>query len=123
VSVHAAVTPETVGLISADRIASMPPGSVYVNTARAALHDLDALTDALVSGHLAAAGLDHFEGEHLPVEHPLVGLGNVVLTPHIGGATYDTESNHTVSMADGLEALLRGDVPSNLVNPEVLDRD
>jgi D-3-phosphoglycerate dehydrogenase len=43
-----------------------------------------------------------------------------VLTPHIGGATYDTEANHTALMADGLGALLRGETPSNLVNPEVL---
>ena len=49
-------------------------------------------------------------------------MANVVLTPHIGGATYDTEANHTMLMADGLAALLRGDAPSNLANPEVLDR-
>jgi D-3-phosphoglycerate dehydrogenase len=120
VSMHAAVTPESVGLISADRIARMQPGAVYLNTARAALHDIDALTEALVSGHLGAAGLDHFEGENLAVDHPLCGLPNVVLTPHIGGATYDTEANHTALMADGLGAVLRGETPSNLVNPEVL---
>ena len=121
ISVHAAVTPDTVGLISAERIAAMKPGAVYVNTARAALHDLDALTAALQRGHLAAAALDHFEGEHLPVDHPLAGMPNVVLTPHIGGASYDTEANHTLLMADGLASLLDGDVPSNLANPEVLD--
>lgn len=122
VSMHAAVTPETHGLISAERIARMRPGAVYVNTARAALHDLDALTEALTSGHLAAAALDHFEGENLAVDHPLAGLANVVLTPHIGGATYDTESNHTVLMATGLEALFDGRRPDNLANPEVFDR-
>lgn len=122
VSMHAAVTPDTVGLLSAERIARMKPGAVYVNTARAALHDIDALTDALVDGRLAAAGLDHFEGEHLPADHPLASLANVVLTPHIGGATYDTEANHTTLMATGLEAVLRGEAPPNLVNPEVLHR-
>jgi D-3-phosphoglycerate dehydrogenase len=122
VTVHAAVTPDTVGLMSEARFAAMRPGAVYVNSARAALHDLDALIAALVSGHLAAAALDHFEGESLPVDHPLVGMGNVVLTPHIGGATYDTEANHTRLMADGLAALVRGERPANLVNPEVLDR-
>ena len=93
-----------------------------MNTARAALHDLDALTDALASGHLAAAGLDHFEGEHLPTDSPLVSMANVVLAPHIGGATYDTEANHTTLMASGLAALLRGEAPPNLANPEVLSR-
>lgn len=123
VSVHAAVTPDTVGLISAERIARMRPGSVYVNTARAALHDLDALTDALASGQLAAVALDHFDGEHLPVDHPLIGMANVVLTPHIGGATFDTEANHSMLMATGLEALLAGGVPTNIANPEVLHHD
>ena len=122
VSMHAAVTPETVGLMSADRFAAMREGAVYVNCARAALHELDALTKALESGHLSAAGLDHFEGEALAIDHPLVSLPNVVLTPHIGGATYDTEANHTALMADGLAALLRGEAPANLANPEVLDR-
>lgn len=122
ISMHAAVTPDTVGLLSADRIARMRPGAVYVNTARAALHDLDAITGALADGRLGAAGLDHFEGEHLPVDHPLVGMPNVVLTPHIGGATYDTEANHTMLIATGLEELLRGGAPSNLANPEVLHR-
>lgn len=122
VSMHAAVTPETVGLMSAGRFAAMRTGAVYVNAARAALHDLDALTKALVSGHLSAAALDHFEGEALATDHPLAALPNVVLTPHIGGATYDTEANHTALMAAGLAALLRGEVPANLANPEVLDR-
>jgi len=97
-------------------------GAVYLNCARAALHDLDALTKALESGHLSAAGLDHFEGEALATDHPLAALPNVVLTPHIGGATYDTEANHTALMAEGLAALLRGEAPANLANPEVLDR-
>jgi D-3-phosphoglycerate dehydrogenase len=120
VSMHAAVTPDTVGLMSDKRFAALRPGAVYINAARAALHDLDALTEALASGHVAAAGLDHFEGEALATDHPLTGLRNVVLTPHIGGATYDTEANHTLAMAEGLAALVRGEAPANLVNPEVL---
>jgi D-3-phosphoglycerate dehydrogenase / 2-oxoglutarate reductase len=122
VSMHAAVTPETVGLMSAERFAALRDGAVYVNAARAALHDVDALVAALASGHLAAAGLDHFAGEVLPTDHPLAALPNVVLTPHIGGATYDTEANHTALIADGLAALLAGEAPANLANPEVLRR-
>jgi D-3-phosphoglycerate dehydrogenase len=120
VSVHAVVTPETLGLISAERIARMREGAIYVNTARAALHDLDALTAALVDGRLGAAGLDHFTGENLPTDHPLVGLDNVVLTPHIGGATYDAEANHTALIADGLARLVAGERPEHILNPEVL---
>jgi D-3-phosphoglycerate dehydrogenase / 2-oxoglutarate reductase len=120
VSMHAAVTPESLGLMSAARFARMKKGAVYVNSARAGLHDLAALTAALGSGHLSGAALDHFEGENLPTDHPLIAMPNVVLTPHIGGATYDTETNHTTLMAEGLAALLRGDHPANLANPEVL---
>jgi D-3-phosphoglycerate dehydrogenase len=120
VSMHAMVTPETQGMIGAEQFARMKDGAIYLNTARAMLHDTDALVDALGSGELAGAGLDHFEGEHLPADHPLQSMPNVVLTPHIGGATYDTEANHSTLIADGLEQLLGGGKPDNLVNPEVL---
>ena len=73
-------------------------------------------------GPAGGRGLDHFAGESLAPDHPLAALPNVVLTPHIGGATYDTEANHTTLMAEGLAALLRGEAPANLANPEVLDR-
>jgi D-3-phosphoglycerate dehydrogenase len=120
VSMHAAVTPESHHLIGADQFARMKDGAIYVNSARAGLHDTDALTAALQSGKLAGAGLDHFEGENIPTDHPLCAMGNVVLTPHIGGATFDTEANHSKLIADGLATLLAGGKPDNLVNPEVL---
>jgi len=120
VSMHAMVTPETTGMIGAEQVARMRDGAIFLNSARAALHDTDALVAALRSGRLAGAGLDHFEGESLATDHPLVGMTNVVLTPHIGGATYDTEANHSRLIADGLAALFAGEKPENLVNPEVL---
>jgi D-3-phosphoglycerate dehydrogenase len=120
VSMHAPVTPETTGMIGAEQFAAMKDGAVFLNTARAHLHDTDALVDALRSGKVAAAGLDHFVGESLPVDHPLVGMPNVVLTPHIGGATYDTETRQTEMVADGIAAVLAGERPRHIVNPEVL---
>jgi D-3-phosphoglycerate dehydrogenase len=122
ISMHAPVTPETSGMIGADQFAAMRHGVVYVNTARAALHDTDALVEALATGKVGAAGLDHFEGESLAVDHPLTGFSSVVLTPHIGGATYDTESNHTRTIADDLCRLLAGARPLHIVNPEVLGK-
>jgi D-3-phosphoglycerate dehydrogenase len=121
VSVHAAVTPENFGLLNDSKFERMREGGVYLNTARAALHDLDALTRALESGHLAGAGLDHFEGEQLPEAHPLLSMDNVVLTPHIGGATYDTEANHSAMIAADVAAILAGEVPQHCANPEVLE--
>jgi D-3-phosphoglycerate dehydrogenase / 2-oxoglutarate reductase len=122
VSMHAIVSDETRGLLGKDEFARMKEGAIYLNTARAMLHDTDALTAALQSGHLGGAGLDHFEGENLPTDHPLASMQNVVLTPHIGGATYDTEANHSKMIADDLARLLQGERPVNIVNPEVLDQ-
>jgi D-3-phosphoglycerate dehydrogenase len=120
VSLHAPVTAETVGMIGAAEFAAMPDGAVFLNTARAQLHDEAALVSALQSGRLAGAGLDHFVGENLPVDHPLAAMPNVVLTPHIGGATWDTETRQADMVADGIERLLRGERPEHVVNPEVL---
>jgi D-3-phosphoglycerate dehydrogenase / 2-oxoglutarate reductase len=120
VSLHAPVTGATAGMIGAQQFAAMRDGVVFLNTARAQLHDTDALVDALRGGKVAAAGLDHFVGEWLPTEHPLVGMPNVVLTPHIGGATWNTEARQAQMVADDLEALLAGRTPAHIVNPEVL---
>ncbi len=120
VSLHAPVTDDTAGMIGVEQFAAMRDGVVFLNTARAQLHDTDALVDALRSGKVAAAGLDHFAGEWLPTDHPLVGMPNVVLTPHIGGATWNTEARQAQMVADDLEALLSGNRPAHIVNPEVL---
>lgn len=120
VSLHSVVNADTTGMIGAPQFAAMRPGTIFLNTARAALHDMDALVDALVSGHLGGAGLDHFPGENLPADHPLCSMPNVVLTPHIGGATYDTEENHSTMIAGDIARLLRGERPLHVVNPEVL---
>jgi D-3-phosphoglycerate dehydrogenase len=122
ISLHAPVTDDTTGMIGAEQFAAMRDGVVFLNTARAQLHDTDALVEALRNGKVAAAGLDHFVGEWLPTDHPLVGMPNVVLTPHIGGATWNTEARQAQMVADDLEALLSGNTPAHLVNPEVLAR-
>ena len=120
VSMHAAVTPETLAMMGADQFAAMRLGAIYLNTARAALHDIDALVAALECGHLGGAGLDHFDGEILPTGHPLTAMDNVVLTPHIGGATYNVESNQATMVVADIRAILEGDKPTHCANPEVL---
>ena len=120
VSIHAAVTPETRGMLGPDEFAHMKPGAYFVNSARFGVAQEAALMDALRSGHLAGAAFDHFEGEFLPADHPLLSMPNVVLTPHIGGQTAQTVENHTTAIADGLDALLAGTDPPNAVNPEAL---
>lgn len=120
VSLHAPVSPQTVGMIGAAEFEAMRLGTIFLNTARAPLHDTDALVAALRSGRVAAAGIDHFEGEWLAPDHPLAALDSVILTPHIGGATYDTESNHTATIAEDLCRLMAGAKPRHIVNPDVL---
>ena len=120
ISMHAPVTPGTTAMIGPAQFAAMKDGAVYINTARAQLHDHQALIAALQSGRLAGAALDHFEGENLAIDDPLVGMDNVVLAPHIGGATWDTEARQSTMIADDVERILAGDRPVHAVNPEVL---
>ncbi|MEZ5245683.1 MAG: NAD(P)-dependent oxidoreductase [Acidimicrobiales bacterium] len=120
VSMHAAVTPETFGMMNAAKFALMKPGAIYLNSARAGLHDVDSLIAALDSGQVGAAALDHVDGESLPEGHPLLGRDNVLLTPHIGGATYDVEIRQTEMIVADITAILAGERPMHCKNPEVL---
>lgn len=90
VSLHVPLTPETAGLLSAERIAHMKPGAVVLNTARGGVVDQAALTAALQSGHLRGAGLDVFADEPTRGDEALLSLPNVVLTPHVAWLTVET---------------------------------
>ncbi|GLW11182.1 D-3-phosphoglycerate dehydrogenase [Microtetraspora sp. NBRC 13810] len=107
VSVHAELTAETRGLIGSAEFAAMRPGAIYLNTARGGLHDVAALVDTLRGGHLGGAGLDHFEGEWLDPDHPLVRLSNVVLTPCLGEATGDSEAERAGLVVDDVVRVIR----------------
>ena len=82
-SIHAALTPETEGLLGSQALAATKPGVIIINTARGELIDEDALLSALRSGQVAAAGLDVYHQEPLSSDHPLLALDNVLLTPHV----------------------------------------
>jgi phosphoglycerate dehydrogenase-like enzyme len=117
VSVHLKLSPESTGLLNAERLARLKPGAILVNTARGAIVDEPALVEALRSGRLAGAGLDVFATEPLPADHPLRGAPNVVLTPHIGWKVEEVFTEWAEIAATQLEAWLDGRLPA----AEVLD--
>jgi D-3-phosphoglycerate dehydrogenase / 2-oxoglutarate reductase len=116
-SLHARVTPETTGMIGAKQLAALPRGAVLVNCARGALVDHAALADALGDGHLAAAGLDVFDVEPLPEDHPLRGAPNVVFTPHLAGASKQVAQRASRMVAVEAARWRRGEPPLNGATP------
>ena len=105
ISLHAPSTPETRGLASRERLASMRRGALFVNTSRGDLVDEDALYEVLASGHLAGAGLDTFAHEP-PVGNRLLDLPNVVATPHIGAHTREAVTRASVMAAENVISVL-----------------
>jgi glyoxylate reductase len=116
VSLHVPLTPETRGLLHASRLALLRDGACLVNTARGQIVEEEALVRELVSGRIEA-GLDVFAHEP-EVPRELVGLPNVVLTPHVGSATAETREAMTRVLVDNLLAAGGGEKPPNLVYPE-----
>lgn len=122
VLVHCPRTKETIGMFGATEFARMKPSAFFINTARGLIHSEHALLDALREGCLAGAGLDVFDSEPPPPDHPLLQLDNVVATPHVAGTTAEANYNMSVAAAEQWMALLRGRVPPRLVNPEAWPR-
>jgi phosphoglycerate dehydrogenase-like enzyme len=91
VSVHVPKQESTLNLIDAATIAAMKPGAYLVNLARGGVADEQAVRNALESGHLAGAGFDVHANEGGKFSSPLAGLDNVILTPHIGAASHDSQ--------------------------------
>jgi D-3-phosphoglycerate dehydrogenase len=108
VSLHLLLNDETRGFLSRDRIKAMKPGAILVNTARAAMVDEAAMIDALKSGHIRHAGLDVFNTEPLPQDHPLTGLPNVTLSAHSAFRTPEASENLIHAAWEHCRRLARG---------------
>ena len=121
VSLHVNLSPQTQGLINAERLRWMKSTAILVNTSRGPVVDSMALVDALQGGVIAAAGLDVTDPEPLPVDHPLVGLENCLVVPHIASASRATRGKMASMAAANLLAGVRGERLPTPVNPEVYD--
>ena len=119
VSIHAPLTSQTEGLIDSRGLSLMKPTAYLVNLSDARIVDRGGLVDALESKAIAGAALDVFETHPIAPDHPLLGLDNVILTPHVGGATEETIQRYSKMMADDILRFLDGARPLNLVNPDV----
>jgi phosphoglycerate dehydrogenase-like enzyme len=122
VSLHCRLTPETRRLIGAEQLAMMKPSAYFVNVARGELVDQGALAETLRNRRIAGAGLDVYEEEPPSSTDPLLGLDNVILTPHWLASTIDVWEATGEAMALGMLRAARGLVPEDVVNTEVLDR-
>ena len=119
VSLHCPRDATTLKMIDAKAFARMKKGALFLTTARGGIHDEQALVEALRSGHLAGAGVDVWDREPPPLDHPLLAMENVYATFHTAGVTHECRRDVAAMAAEQIVGLLAGGRPPRLVNPEV----
>lgn len=119
VSLHCPRAKDTLGMINARALQRMKRGSLFITTARGGIHDEAALFEALQSGHIAGAGLDVWDREPPPLDHPLLKLENVIASYHTAGVTHEARRNMAAINAEQIVGVLKGGRPPRLINPEV----
>jgi D-3-phosphoglycerate dehydrogenase / 2-oxoglutarate reductase len=120
ITVHCPKNAETINLFDAARLARMKPSAYIVNTARGGIINEQALYEALAANTIAGAGIDVFEKEPAPVDHPLLTLKNCVVAPHMAGVTKESMDRMAVAAVNNILSVLDGDpIKENAVNPEV----
>ncbi len=119
VSLHCPRDAGTLKMIDAAAFARMKKGAIFVTTARGGVHDEAALVEALRSGHLAGAGVDVWDVEPPPLDHPLLAMDNVFATFHTAGVTHEARRNMATLAAQQVLTVLAGERPPRLVNPQV----
>jgi D-3-phosphoglycerate dehydrogenase len=118
-SLHCPRDKDTLKLINARTLAQLKRGALFITTARGGIHDETALLEALHSGHIGGAGLDVWDQEPPPLDHPLLKLDNVVATYHTAGVSHEARRNVASMAAEQIAGMLKGGRPLRLINPEV----
>jgi D-3-phosphoglycerate dehydrogenase len=119
VSLHCPRDAGTLKMMDATAFARMKKGAIFVTTARGGIHDEAALVDALRSGHLAGAGIDVWDREPPPLDHPLLAMDKVYATFHTAGVTHECRRDIAQMSAEQIALVLAGGQPPRLINPEV----
>ena len=119
VSLHCPRDAGTLKMMNADTFGRMKKGAIFITTARGGIHDEAALVQALQSGHLAGAGIDVWDQEPPPLDHPLLAMDKVFATFHTAGVTHEGRRNVAAIGAEQVAGILRGERPPRLINPEV----
>jgi D-3-phosphoglycerate dehydrogenase len=122
VSIHCPLSAETRGMLGAKQFETMKKDSILVATSRGGIHDEAALNQALESGHLAGAGLDVWEREPPPLDHPLLQRDNVIASPHTAGVTRESRRETARFAAEQTLTVFQGRKPPRLLNPDVWPR-
>lgn len=114
-TVHVPLTDRTHKMFGAAEFAAMKPGTLFVNASRGPVCDLDALADAVASGHLGGAGVDVFDPEPPPADHPILQISNVICTPHVASGTVERQYAINRAQFENTARVLRGDPANNLL--------
>jgi D-3-phosphoglycerate dehydrogenase len=119
VSLHCPRDKTTLKMMDAHAFFKMKPGAIFITTARGGIHDEVALTQAISSNHLSGAGIDVWDREPPPLDHPLLKFPNVVASFHTAGVSREARRNMAAIAAEQIVGVLKGGRPPRLVNPEV----
>lgn len=122
VTLHCPRNKDTMNLMDAAAFGRMKQGAIFVSTARGGIHNEAALQDALASGHLGGAGIDVWDQEPPPLDHPLLKRRDVVATYHTAGVTHEARRNMALFAAEQIVGILKGGRPPRLINPEAWPR-
>ena len=120
ITIHVNLSPKTHHLIGEKELEKMKGTCILVNTSRGQVVDNIALYEALRDRRIAYAGLDVTNPEPIPINHPLLTLDNVIITPHIASASVATRTKMALMAAENLITALKGELPPHPVNPEAL---